>query len=142
MCHGCEVKTRHERNQLRASLTRAHQDHLNEIAKVRQEYIDAKKVIDLQLQEARLEIVSLKVCNAAADLCNKELRSEKGVEAIVARVTQDAKNAAWREVLIQEQSRKDLCVDKCNHPAGFVCGYEDGTFHCLECLAEKEVWSK
>ena len=33
--------------------------------------------------------------------------------------------------------RKARCKEKCNHPADFVCDYEDGTSHCLECVAEK-----
>ena len=37
----------------------------------------------------------------------------------------------------QRASRKARCVEKCNHPADFVCDYEDGTPHCLECVAEK-----
>jgi len=42
-----------------------------------------------------------------------------------------------RDIEEQKTGRKAQCVDKCNHPAEFVCDYEDGTSHCLECVAEK-----
>ena len=44
---------------------------------------------------------------------------------------------AYEEIDQQRHGRKDRCVEKCNHPADFVCDYEDGTSHCLECLADK-----
>lgn len=44
---------------------------------------------------------------------------------------------AYEEIDEQRRSRKARCVEKCNHPADFVCDYEDGTSHCLECVAEK-----
>lgn len=34
-------------------------------------------------------------------------------------------------------AKKASCVDKCGHPAEFICDYEDGTRHCLECVAMK-----
>src|SRR5579872_6020123 len=46
-------------------------------------------------------------------------------------------HAAYREIDEAKQSRKVRCVEKCQHPADFCCDYEDGTVHCLECLAEK-----
>lgn len=36
-----------------------------------------------------------------------------------------------------KEGRKNRCVEKCQHPSDFVCDYEDGTLHCLECIAEK-----
>lgn len=45
--------------------------------------------------------------------------------------------AAYEEMEEQRKSRKLRCVEKCNHPADFACDYEDGTVHCLECIAEK-----
>lgn len=45
-------------------------------------------------------------------------------------------------VAVQDEmfkARKASCVEKCNHLDWFVCEYEDGTRHCLECVAE-EYW--
>ena len=47
------------------------------------------------------------------------------------------RNFAYRQIQESGQIRKARCVEKCNHPADFVCDYEDGTSHCLECIAEK-----
>jgi hypothetical protein len=47
------------------------------------------------------------------------------------------RNYAYRTINEASAARKARCVEKCNHPADFVCDYEDGTSHCLECLAEK-----
>jgi hypothetical protein len=44
---------------------------------------------------------------------------------------------AYEKMAEQSLIRKTRCVEKCNHPADFVCDYEDGTAHCLECIAEK-----
>jgi hypothetical protein len=46
---------------------------------------------------------------------------------------------AYKEMELSRAGRKARCVEKCNHPADFVCDYEDGTSHCLECVAEK-MW--
>jgi hypothetical protein len=44
---------------------------------------------------------------------------------------------AYREMEKARESRKARCVERCQHPADFCCDYEDGTVHCLECIAEK-----
>lgn len=59
-----------------------------------------------------------------------------------ARIADLQKELAKKDLQIRQneeasQSRKARCVEKCNHPADFVCDYEDGTSHCLECVAEK-----
>jgi chromosome segregation ATPase len=38
-----------------------------------------------------------------------------------------------------DASLKNMCVDKCEHPAEFVCAYEDGTYHCLHCECDR-LW--
>ena len=47
---------------------------------------------------------------------------------------------AYKEQEQRRQAMKDRCVDKCSHSGDVVCDYEDGTSHCLECIAEK-VWA-
>lgn len=49
----------------------------------------------------------------------------------------NGRQRAYEAIEAERQSRKARCVEKCNHPADFVCDYEDGTSHCLECIAEK-----
>lgn len=49
----------------------------------------------------------------------------------------DGYRAALKLMAEARQARKARSVEKCNHPAEFVCDYEDGTSHCLECVAEK-----
>jgi hypothetical protein len=49
----------------------------------------------------------------------------------------NGKARAYEEIEEARKARKDRCVDKCNHSADFICDYEDGTSHCLECLADK-----
>lgn len=51
--------------------------------------------------------------------------------------TDDGYSRAYREMEQQRVARKAKCAEKCSHPAEFVCDYEDGTAHCLECIADK-----
>lgn len=68
----------------------------------------------------------------------------KDVESLQARISElEAENERlkrWENNRTEMlASRKASCVEKCGHPAEFVCDYEDGTRHCLECVASK-IW--
>lgn len=76
---------------------------------------------------------------STVDVCPGCLRQTTG--PVTMRIhtcgTEDGYARAYREMEQQREARKARCVEKCQHPADFVCDYEDGTLHCLECIAEK-----
>lgn len=49
----------------------------------------------------------------------------------------EASQRVYREMDEHRIGRKARCVDNCSHSSDFVCDYEDGTSHCLECAAQK-----
>lgn len=88
-----------------------------------QEKLDAANIQIGELKE------DLKAMTLARDVIDRE------ANGLFERVQES--NRLIRANEEAKEARKARCVEKCQHPADFVCDYEDGTSHCLECVAEK-----
>jgi len=78
---------------------------------------------------------------STVDVCPGCLRQTTGPVTMRIHECRPSDTEGYRKAYLEMEearaSRKARCVEKCNHPADFVCDYEDGTAHCLECIAEK-----
>jgi hypothetical protein len=53
---------------------------------------------------------------------------------------EEGRREAYIEMQAGHAAQKQQCAEKCSHPDWLVIYYpEDGTYHCLECVAE-EYW--
>ncbi len=109
------------------------------LSQVRDELTQARDTAIAERDAARNESVALlKQWNDLDERTEKKHREwNEQLQAALARAEK-----AERELRNREEglaSKKASCVDKCGHPAEFICEYEDGSRHCLECEAMK-VW--
>lgn len=105
-------------------------------------HIEEQQPTDQQRSEADIERLIRNwagLCEAEKCDMKKLLAAEKlwldAIAALQARVRELEQRESDREESLRLM--KEHCVDKCGHPAEYVCYYEDGTRHCLECEAMK-----
>jgi hypothetical protein len=75
----------------------------------------------------------------AKELLKLTIHREHEKTQEIKRLGQENERYSKRWTLEQLSARKERCVEKCEHEPELIIDYEDGSLHCLHCVAD-EFW--